>query len=444
MRHSLQQKIDAHGDIVDMLRNAPTGPYVFPVPSEHTNWRDEQRAWGESAVLFDQSFHMTDIAFRGPDVRRLLAENSINNYTELAPLKAFQFTACAGSGKLIADGIGLAHRDGSVSIIGKPTPAEYIAWRAKSGGYDVEIIRDARTVDGNVQRRFYRFQLMGPASFEIFAAAIGAPLPEVQYFGVVEFDIAGCKVTGLRHGMTGGQGMEFWGPFEDREKVLDAMLRAGENFAMRRGGARSYASAAPYSGWVGSTLPAIYSGEDMAGFRDWLPAKSFEGALSLGGSFISSDMEDYYFDPWDVGYHRFIHWDHDFHGRDSLMTLREQPHRKKVWLHWELADVLAIFASQMGDGLPAKWLEVPAGQYANSTFDTVLNGGTMVGLSINPTYTVDAGGWFSLGIIDAQNAVPGTELTVIWGEPDGGSAKPTVERHVQKEIRVRVADGPLG
>ena len=44
------------------LRDSQIGPYVYPmVPSEFSNWRDEQRAWRETCALFDQSHHMTDL-----------------------------------------------------------------------------------------------------------------------------------------------------------------------------------------------------------------------------------------------------------------------------------------------------------------------------------------------------------------------------------------------
>ena len=47
----------------------------------------------------------------------------------------------------------------------------------------------------------------------------------------------------------------------------------------------------------------------------------------------------------------------------------------------------------------------------------------------------------SLGFVDPDIA-PGTELTLIWGEQDGGSAKTTVERHRQIAIRVIVSPVP--
>jgi hypothetical protein len=50
----------------------------------------------------------------------------------------------------------------------------------------------------------------------------------------------------------------------------------------------------------------------------------------------------------------------------------------------------------------------------------------------------------SLGIIDNEFAEVGTEVTFVWGEEGGGSAKPTVERHKQLEIRAKVGPIPYG
>ena len=43
---SLEDLLHAVGDPVELARNSQIGPYVYPmVPSEFSNWRDEQRAW---------------------------------------------------------------------------------------------------------------------------------------------------------------------------------------------------------------------------------------------------------------------------------------------------------------------------------------------------------------------------------------------------------------
>jgi hypothetical protein len=57
-KQSLENLIQSAGSPVKLLRNSQTGPYVYPVvPPEFTNWRDEQRAWQETCVLYNQSYH---------------------------------------------------------------------------------------------------------------------------------------------------------------------------------------------------------------------------------------------------------------------------------------------------------------------------------------------------------------------------------------------------
>jgi hypothetical protein len=38
-----------------------------------------------------------------------------------------------------------------------------------------------------------------------------------------------------------------------------------------------------------------------------------------------------------------------------------------------------------------------------------------------------------------EDVADGTDVTVVWGEEDGGSRKPIVERHVQTPIRATVS-----
>ena len=80
-RTNLEQLLRETPNTVDMLRNSQIGAYVYPVvPSEFSNWRDEQRAWRETAVLFDQSHHMAELLVEGPDAARLLSYLTINSF----------------------------------------------------------------------------------------------------------------------------------------------------------------------------------------------------------------------------------------------------------------------------------------------------------------------------------------------------------------------------
>ena len=83
---NLEEAIQAAGSPVKLLRSSQVGPVVYPVvPPEFTNWRDEQRGWQHSCVLFNQSFHMTDMYVSGPDAMKVLSDNGINSFKNFEP-----------------------------------------------------------------------------------------------------------------------------------------------------------------------------------------------------------------------------------------------------------------------------------------------------------------------------------------------------------------------
>src|SRR5690242_17072998 len=81
---NLQDVLEASGNPVELLRNSQIGAYIYPVvPSEFTNWRNEQRAWRETTVLYDQSHHMVNLFVTGPDALKLISDtafNSVDNF----------------------------------------------------------------------------------------------------------------------------------------------------------------------------------------------------------------------------------------------------------------------------------------------------------------------------------------------------------------------------
>jgi glycine cleavage system aminomethyltransferase T len=137
-----------------------------------------------------------------------------------------------------------------------------------------------------------------------------------------------------------------------------------------------------------------------------------------------------------------VNFNHDFVGREALERMKDQPHRRKVTLEWNADDVLAVQASILHGQENGKFMEMPNAHYAAHPYDMVLSGGRMVGLSTYPAYLSVDHQWVSLAIIDETEAAFGQDVTVVWGEPDGGSRKPGVERHVQTEIRATVQPWP--
>jgi vanillate/3-O-methylgallate O-demethylase len=254
--------------------------------------------------------------------------------------------------------------------------------------------------------------------------------------------IKGQTVRTLRHGMAGAPGLEIWGPYADGEKVRDAILEAGEEFGLVAVGSRAYATNTLESGWIPSPLPAVYTGEKMKAYREWLPATAYEGSGSLAGSFDSDNIEDYYVNPYELGYGPFVKFDHDFIGREALEKMSQEPQRKKVTFAWNADDVAKVFRSMLEPGQPHyKYIDLPLSNYGSSSFDKIVHQGKTVGASMFAGYSYNERAMLSLGIVEPDVEI-GTEVTLVWGEPNGGSGKATVERHEQIEIRAVVSSVP--
>ncbi|KHL26089.1 glycine cleavage system protein T [Croceibacterium mercuriale] len=443
---TLQQKLDEAGDIVHFLRNQQVGPNVYPgVPAEYSNWRSEQRAWAETAVLFNQSYHMAELLVRGPDAFRLLEYLAINSFKNFAVNKAKQFVPVTPDGYVIGDVILFYQAEEEFNLVGRAPALEWVEFHAATGDWDVTVERDERTAlrtDG--KRRHYRFQLQGPNAMAVLERALGQTPPDLKFFNMTHIDIAGCDVTALRHGMAGQPGYELYGPWEDYHAVHAALVEAGGDHGLTLVGGRTYSSNTLESGWLPSPLPAIYTGSDpmLVQYREWLAAKSYEGMCSIGGSYVPDTVDGYYMTPWDIGYGHIVKFDHDFVGREALERMKDQPHRTKVTLAMDDADVTRVMSSVFAEGGRAKYFEFPSAVYSMHPFDEVRCDGKLIGVSTWIGYSANAGKMLSLAMIDPDYVDMGKKVTLVWGEPDGGTAKPTVEPHEQVEITAVISPVP--
>src|SRR4051812_14408762 len=166
-RQSLQDLLKTAGNPVKMLRHSQLGAYVYPiVPSEFSNWRDEQRAWRDSAVLFDQSHHMAEMTVKGPDAFKLMSYLTINSFHGFTPNKAKQMVPCSYDGYVIGDGILFYLDHDELRFVGRAPAVNWIQFHCETGGFNVEYLRDDRSPSHPrgqaVTRRHYRFQVQGP------------------------------------------------------------------------------------------------------------------------------------------------------------------------------------------------------------------------------------------------------------------------------------------
>ena len=440
---SLEEKLQAAGGAVEMARNSQIGPYVYPaVPAEFSNWRDEQVSWVETSALFDQSHHMLDLQIEGPDTIRLLSNLGVNSFENFGVNKAKQLVVCNHDGYVIGDGILFHLEQNRLRLVGRPSAHNWVQYHAETGDYDVALSRDERTaVNPSGRRELYRFQVQGPTALDVLTKANGGSLPEIKFFNMGELTLGGHKVRALHHGMSGVPGLELWGPWDEREDVRAAIVEAGEDFGLRQVGSRVYATNTLESGWIPCPLPAVFTGDDLKAYREWLPANSYEGTGSLGGSYYSDDITDYYRTPHDLGYWPFVKFDHDFIGREALEAIVDQPRLKKVTLAWNGEDVARSIGTLFEKGNPVKYIDIPLSNYSTWPNDKVLLDGEPVGLSTFSGYSYNERSYLSLAMVDVDLEF-GTEVTLVWGEENGGSSKPVVERHLQAEIRAIVSPAP--
>ncbi|MFD1912977.1 vanillate/3-O-methylgallate O-demethylase [Halodurantibacterium flavum] len=434
---------------VEMLRNSRIGMYVYPVVApEFTNWRSEQAAWRNSAVLFDQSHHMDEVVVEGPDAAKFLEGLAINSFANFGTNRAKHFVPVSPSGHVIGDHIMFRETENKFISVGRAPVSNWLLYNASLGKHDVKLTHSPRSPsrpDGKaVNRIHYRFQIQGPDAPKIFEKMNGGPIPDIKFFHVDWVNIGGRKVQALRHGMAGAPGLEIWGPYAEKDEVRAAILKAAEDAGvdLHQVGSRAYSTNTLESGWIPSPLPGIYTDPELEGYREWLSNEHYEASGSIAGSYVSDNIADYYTNPYELGYGIYVKFDHDFVGREALEKMKGNVKRRKVTFEWNAEDVMKVISSSFQrDELPYKWIDFPQPNYGSSSFDMVMHGDKMVGLSMFNGYSYNERCVLSLGMVD-ESVKEGDVLTMIWGEPNGGSGKTSAEPHRQTEIRVRVSAVP--
>jgi vanillate/3-O-methylgallate O-demethylase len=453
MATNLQELLDERGgDAVGLLRNSPVGSYIYPVvPADFSSWIKETNAWRDAAVLYDQSHHMDNVFLKGSDAIKLIERTAINSVANFPVNKAKQYVPTTSGGHVIGDGILFREAEDEYVYVGRAPASNWLLYQAEVGGYanlDISVDRrsNSRPYGDPAIRRYWRFQIQGPAAWAVIEKLNGGPLEKLGFFNMSTMTIAGVEVRTLRHGMAGAPGLEIWGPYGPdtaaHHHVRDAIVAAGAEFGLLPVGSRAYPANTLESGWIPSPLPAIYSGAGEAGYRKWLPTDGYEATATLAGSFVGNSIEDYYHTPWELGYGSFVKFDHDFIGADALKQVDPATQRRKVTLEWNAEDLGRILASPLNvDGPRYKFFDLPLANYGSANYDSVVDAdGNVVGFSMFTGYAANERRGLSLGTVNPDVPV-GAEVRILWGE-NPNTAKAAVEPHEQFAVRAIVSPVP--
>jgi vanillate/3-O-methylgallate O-demethylase len=450
-RRSLEDLLREAGyDVVSLLRsNNParrmgsTLGEFSRVPAQVSGWFGETKAWRTTVALFDLSHHMTNLFLKGPGALSLLRWLGVNTFRNFEPGRAKQFLVCNDEGYVIRDAVLFYLEKDSFKLVARPPALNWVQYHAESGEFEVTVERDERSAfNPGGQRRVYRFQLQGPNAPKLLEKIHGGRLPDIPFFHFGRIRVGRRSAWALHHGMAGVAGMEIFGPWEEAEEVKATILEAGQEFGLREAGHRAYLVSIVETGWVPLPVPAIYTGEHLRPYREWLPADSLEATGSLGGSWQAPQIEEYYLTPWDLGYGHLVKFDHDFVGKEALWEQAKDPRRRKVTLVWHKEDVLQkIFRPLFEGGPRGRFIELPLVGSATWHYDKVLSKqGTWIGFSSFGAYSANEHAVLTVGVVDRSFAEPGTEVLVIWGEEGPGDEE---DREVPVEIRATVAPVPF-
>ena len=387
------------------------------LPVRYTDWVEETRAHVGSCYLGDWT-PLNKILIRGRQAREFLGQLGLANLAvfELGQIK--HHVQLDDNGWVASEGV--LCRLGEEEFLYTAGSGDWLAWQFGQGGWDAEIT--------DISPSQFIFGVQGPRSLFVLEQATGDSLRDIGFNRSREARIDGAPVRVLRTGISGELGYELHGSTDDAEEVWSAVEKAGAEYALR------------LLGFGSQSLQHVEAGIATNGL-DYMPAAAITpGAPKqfrqrpIGGSFVPAAFTDYFRKPGELG------WGprkglpaHDFRGRDALAAdlASGLPGRTLVGLRWNAADVVEVFSSLFGPGEPAEQMELP--RLSGPSFDRVLSGGELIGVSSGRALSVNLRATLSLCALDSRYATPGTDVTIVWGRP--GTA--------QREIRATVTSLPF-
>jgi vanillate/3-O-methylgallate O-demethylase len=422
-------------EIINQLRAVTPGYHMGWGGPEYSSWQDEQMSWKRTCYIGDWSFLM-DVVVEGPEALKFFRDHAVNSFEKFGIGQCKHMVICNSAGKVIAEGI--LQRLAEDKFSTQATTATYTEWKLGQGGYDCTFRR----------QRTFQYQVSGPTALAVCEAVTGESLTDVKFMWFKELTIAGRPVTAVRQGMAGEIGFEFHGALEDAEAVRQAILDAGEPHGIRRLGHRTASinhleAAFPTNRM--HYLADMFS-KEVEGYAEWVasqyatkpvetPAKTpfFPGMrVAIRGSYEGDSIEDYLRSPVELGWGKSIKFDHDYPGKAALEEELANPKRLRVTLELNNEDMIDIYASLFGEDEPYYHLDIPYNFRSVFWQDKVLKDGRLVGASTIPGYSYYFRKVLALAYLEPALCEPGTEVTVIWGDP--GTR--------QKEIRATVAPAP--
>jgi vanillate/3-O-methylgallate O-demethylase len=388
------------------------------LPYEYTNWVEESLAHVQTCYIGDWSaLHKVRVA--GPEALAFLSHIGMNDLSRFEIGQIKHHVQLDEAGRVASEG-----------VLYRTAREEFIY---TGGGGDWALYQFSRSprdaVAEEISPDLFIFEIQGPKSLLVLEKAAAQSLRDIRFNHSRTVEINGITVRVLRTGISGELGYELHGAVDDADAIWSAVVEGGADFGLRQIGVRS------------QLVAHIETGIATPGL-DYLPAsivtpgapKLFPSGVAEGSFIPVNGIADYFRTPHELGWgSRGTLCSHEFIGRDALVAQQKQdtPARCLVGLLWNSADVIDLLAAQFAPGPRSAPMDMP--RAIGGSFDQVLDGGRMVGISSSRTHSSHLLRTISLCVIERSHAAPGTMVSVLWGSP--GTA--------QRAIRAEVAALPL-
>ena len=328
-------------------------------------------------------------------------------------------------GRVLVDGVMMRTAEDEVYTYWMMPLLNFMLDTNRFGDLDVtgEVITD----------KVFLYQIGGPISIDVVEDATGESFRDMKHLRFRNAQICGHEVQICRVGMAGSLAYEVHGSIERAKEVYRKLWEVGQPLGMRRLGSHSYPMNHAENGFPQFAVHFLEPREEYPGLVDYLkstPGMEIQLYMStvpyqLRGS-AADDIQNYYHNPYELGWGKMIHFDHEFEGKAACESLANGGNtRKIVSLEWNADDIGEVFASQFrGESEHYSLINSPSetdffpGIEAAVVHDYVLNAdGEKIGVSFGRQHAVYFNRMISIAPIEEEYAVEGTEVYVLWGEP---------------------------
>ena len=409
-------------------------------PYEYTSWRDETMSWKTTCYLHAGLNPTDTYIIRGKRVLEFLGRVCATNMENFEVGRIKHGLCVDEQGRVLTDGVMMRTGEEEVTTY----------WMVPILNFylDTKYGEEYGVTGEIVTNDVFLFQIGGPISLDVVEAATGESFRDMKHLRYRDSQICGHPVQICRVGMAGTLAYEVHGSIAHAHEVYQKLWEVGQPMGMRRLGSHCYPMNHAENGFPQLKVHFLEPRTQVEGLMEYLqttPGMEFqvytcnENGFVLDGS-AADDRNNFFHNPYEFGWGRMIHLDHDFIGREACERIAaDESTRKIVTYEWNADDIAEVFASQFRgqDEEPYKFIEGPSDcEYwmgMDVHHDLVLDAdGNVIGTSFGRQNACYFRRMISIGCVDPAFAEEGTEVCVLWGNPD----------QRQKKIRATIARFP--